>query len=90
MRKRFLIIPIAVLTLLAFGTVSSAHAFVGLVSLSVVLGAGFLCSVLVSEGIKHSKAELAKKVKEKQEVKQQTKDVKQVSDLKNQMAAEAN
>jgi len=92
MRKKMLIIPILVIALVAFGTAPSAHAFVGLTALSVALAAGFLTTVLATEGIKHSKAELAKKEKEKekQEVKQKTQDVNQVSGLKTQMAAEAN
>jgi hypothetical protein len=89
MRKKILIIPIVVISLLAFGTVSSAHAFVGLTALTIALASGFITTVLAAEGIKHSKAESAKKEKEKQEVKQKTQDVKQVSGLKAQMAAEA-
>lgn len=42
MRKKMLIIPIVVITLVAFGTVSSAHAFVGLTTLTVAIAAGFL------------------------------------------------
>ena len=45
---------------------------------------------LVAEKVEHSKAELAKKEREKQEVKQKTQDVKQVSGLKTQIAAGAN
>ena len=90
MRQKMLIIPIVVITLVAFGTVSSAHAVVDLVSLTFVLGVGFLTSVLAAEGIKHSKAELAQKEAKAQDAEKKTNDVMQVSDLKTQLAAEAN
>ena len=90
MRKKMLIIPIVVITLVAFGTVTSAHAIVGLTSLTVALAAGFLTTVLAAEGIKRSKAESAQKAVKKQDVEKKTKDDMQVSGLKTQLAAEAN
>ena len=42
MRKKSIIIPVAVLTLMAFGMVVPASAFVDPVSLTLILGAGFL------------------------------------------------
>ncbi|UCD33617.1 MAG: hypothetical protein JSW04_08320 [Desulfobacterales bacterium] len=90
MRKKAFIIPIAVLAIVAFGTVSSAHAVVDLIALTVVAGTGFLLSVFTAEGIKRSKAELAKKKAKEKDAKLQTQDVKQVSGLKTQLAAETN
>ncbi len=90
MRKKMLIIPIVVLTLVAFGTVSSAHAIVSLTSLTVALAAGFLTTVLAAEGIKHSKAESAQKEAKKQDVEKKTYDDMQVSGLEAQLASEEN
>ena len=90
MRKKMLIIPIVLITLVAFGTVSSAHAFVGLTTLTVVLAAGFITTVLATEGIKSSKAESAQKEAKKQDVEKKTNDDKQVSGLDIQLITEAN
>lgn len=90
MRKKIFIIPIAMVTLLAFGTVSSAHAFVDLFSLTVVLGAGFLTSVLAADEIEHTKAELAQKEAEKQAVGKKAQKFKHISGLEVPVAAEAN
>lgn len=90
MRKKMLIIPIVVITLVAFGTVSSAHAFVGLTTLTVALAAGFLTTVLAAEGIKRSKAESAQKEAKKQDVEKKTNDDMQVSGLETQLITEAN
>jgi hypothetical protein len=90
MRKKMLIIPIVLITLVAFGTVSSAHAFVGLTTLTVVLAAGFITTVLATEGIKRSKAESAQKEAKKQDVEKKTNDDKQVSGLDIQLITEAN
>ena len=90
MRKKMLIIPIVVITLVAFGTVSSAHAIVSLTSLTVALAAGFLTTVLAADGIKRSKAESAQKEAKTQDVKKKPNDDIQVSSLETQLAAEAN
>ena len=90
MRKNLLIIPIIVISLVAFGTVSSANAFVGLTTLTVAIASGFITTVLAAEGIKHSKAESAKKEAKKQDVEKKTKDDKQVSGLDAQLVTEAN
>ncbi|HSQ83418.1 MAG TPA: hypothetical protein VLM43_01740 [Desulfobacterales bacterium] len=91
MRKKLLIIPIIVIIFVAFGTVSSANAFVGLTTLTVAIASGFITTVLAAEGIKHSKAESAKKEAKKQDVEKKTKDDKQVSGLDNtQLITEAN
>jgi uncharacterized membrane protein YraQ (UPF0718 family) len=90
MRKKMLIIPILVITLVAFGTVPSAHAFVGLTALTVTIAAGFLTTVLASKGIKHSKAESAQKKAKKHDVEKKTRDDMKVSDLGTQLITEAN
>lgn len=90
MRKKMLIIPIVVITLVAFGTVSSAHAFVGLTTLTVAIAAGFFTTVLAAEGIKRSKAESAQKEVKKQDVEKKTNDDMQVSGLDTQLVTEAN
>lgn len=90
MRKKMLIIPMLVIALVAFGTAPSAHAFVGITALSVTIAAGFLTTVLASEGIKHSKAESAQKKAKKQDVEKKTKIDKQVSGLDNQLITETN
>ena len=60
MRKKALIIPIAVIALLAFGTVTSAHAFIDPISLSVIIGAGFLTLVAANEAIKNTNTKTVK------------------------------
>ena len=90
MRKNLLIIPIIVISLVAFGTVSSANAFVGLTTLSVAIASGFLTTVLAAEGIKHSKAESAIKEAKKQDVDKKTNDYRQVSGLDTQLVTEVN
>jgi len=50
----------------------------------------FITTVLAAEGIKHSKAESAKKEAKKQDVEKKTKDDKQVSGLDAQLVTEAN
>lgn len=90
MRKNMLIIPIIVISLVAFGTVSSANAFVGLTTLTVALASGFITTVLTAEGIKHSKAESAKKEAKKRDVEKKTNDDKQVSGLNAQLVTETN
>ena len=84
MRKNLLIIPIIVISLVAFGTVSSANAFVGLTTLTVAIASGFLTTVLASEGIKHSKAESAKKEAKKQDVEKKTNEVVLLPSLQKQ------
>ena len=90
MRKNMLIIPIILISLVAFGTVSSANAFVGLTAVTVALAAGFLTTVFTAEGIKHSKAESAQKEAKKQGVKKKTNDDMQVSGLDSQPIPETN
>jgi cell division ATPase FtsA len=90
MRKNMLIIPIIVISLVAFGTVSSANAFVGLTAVTVALAAGFLTTVFTAEGIKHSKAESAQKKAKKHDVEKKTRDDMKVSDLGTQLITEAN
>ena len=60
MRKKSLIIPIAIIALVAFGSVTSANAFIDPISLSVIIGASFLTLVTANETIKHIKTESAK------------------------------
>jgi flagellar motor component MotA len=60
MRKKALIIPVAVIALLAFGTVTSAHAFIDPISLSVIIGAGFLTLVAANEAIKNTNTKTVK------------------------------
>ena len=60
MRKKSLIIPIAIIALVAFGSVTSANAFIDPISLSVIIGSSFLTLVTASETIKHIKTESAK------------------------------
>jgi len=90
MRKKMLIIPLVVITLVAFGTVSSAHAFVGMAALSVAIAAGFITTALATKGIKDSKAESAQKEANKQNVEKKTKDHIQVSGLEAQPVTDAN
>ena len=60
MRKKALIIPITFIALLAFGTVTSAQAFVDPISLSIIIGASFLTLVTANEAIKHENTKPAK------------------------------
>lgn len=46
-----------ILTLISFGTVSSAYAFVDLVSLTLIIGTGFFALVTGAETSKHPKQE---------------------------------
>jgi uncharacterized membrane protein (DUF441 family) len=89
MKKKMLIIPIVVITLVAFGTVSSAHAIVSLTSLTVALAAGFLTTVLAADGIKRTKAELAQKKAKTQDAEKKTNEIMHVSGLNAQVSAEA-
>jgi len=54
MRKKTLVIPAIIIVLLAFGTVTSAQAFVDPISLSVIIGASFFTLVTANEAIKHT------------------------------------
>jgi len=56
MRKKTIFISIAIITLVAFGTVSSAYAFADPISISIVLGAGFITLVTAAEQVKDTKA----------------------------------
>lgn len=85
MRKKALIIPIAIIVLLGFGTVTSVHAFVDPISLSVIIGASFFTLVTANEVIKHSNTEPAKERAKALELKQTSKDSSKVSSVATQM-----
>ena len=55
--KKTLITLMIILTLISFGTVSSAYAFVDLVSLTLIIGTGFFALVTGAELSKHPKEE---------------------------------
>ena len=57
MRKRSIIIPIAVVTLLVFGMVAPASAFVDPVSMTLILGAGFLTFYAAKTTVDYHKTE---------------------------------
>jgi flagellar motor component MotA len=70
MKKKALIIPIAIIALLAFGTVTSAQAFVDPISLSVIIGASFLTLVTANEVIKNPTTKPVQKQAKTPELKQ--------------------
>lgn len=70
MRKKKILISIAILTLVTFGSVSSAQAFVDPVSISIALGIGFFTLVSASEGIKNTDTATAQKQTKELESKQ--------------------
>lgn len=74
MRKKTIIISIAIITLVAFGTVSTAYAFADPISISIALGVGFLTLVTVAEEVKDTKATMAQQQAEEQQAKQKTGD----------------
>jgi uncharacterized membrane protein len=90
MRKKMFVIPIIVIALVAFGTVSSANAFVGLTSLTVAIAAGFLTTVFAAKGVEHSKAKSIEKEAKKQNVEKKTNNGIHLSGLKTHLADEAN
>ena len=57
MRKRSIIIPVAVVTLLAFGMFAPASAFVDPVSMTLILGAGFLTFYAAKTTVDYDKTE---------------------------------
>jgi hypothetical protein len=57
MRKKSIIVPIAVVTLLAFGMVAPASAFVDPVSMTLILGAGFLTFYAAKTTVDYQKSE---------------------------------
>jgi flagellar motor component MotA len=85
MRKKALIIPIAIIALLAFGTVTSANAFIDPISLSVIIGACFLTLVTANEAIKHTDTKPAKEQVKTPELKQKDGDSSKVSQVFTQM-----
>ena len=86
MRKKALIIPIAIIVLLAFGTVTSARAFVDPISLSVIIAASFLTLVTANEVIKHSSTKPVPEQANAPELKQKANDSSKVSRVVTQMA----
>jgi len=67
MRKKTIFISIAIVALVTFGTVSSAYAFADPISISIVLGAGFITLVTAAEQVKDTKAVTAQQqTKERQ------------------------
>lgn len=85
MRKKSLIIPIAIIVLLAFGAVTSAQAFVDPISLSVIIGASFFTLVTANEVIKHSKPKPVQEQTKTWELKKKTDDSSKVSSVVTQM-----
>ena len=79
MRKKALIVPIAIIALVAFGTVTSANAFVDPISLSVSIGASFLTLVTANEMIKHTNTEPAKEQANTPELNQKINDSTKLS-----------
>gem|GEM_PF-3498553 len=61
MMKKSLIILTAILALTVFGTVSSAHAFIDPVSLTVILGVTMIVTVTGAEIFYHKKEALPEK-----------------------------
>ena len=57
--KKNLIIFVALLNIVSFGSVSSAHAFIDPASLTLILGAAFITAVAGSEAAKHAQEESA-------------------------------
>ena len=79
MRKKSLIIPMAIVVLLAFGTVTSANAFVDPISLSVLIGTTFLTLVTANEVVKHTSDEPVKEQAKAYELKQKVDDTSKIS-----------
>ncbi len=86
MRKKALIIPIAIIVLLAFGAVTSANAFVDPISLSVIIGVGFLTLVTANEAIKNANTQPVQEQAKAQELKQKFNDSSNVSRVVTQVA----
>ncbi len=86
MRKKALIIPIAIIVLLAFGAVTSANAFVDPISLSVIIGVGFLTLVTANEAIKNANTQPVQEQANAQELKQKVNDSSNVSRVVTQVA----
>ncbi len=86
MRKKALIIPIAIIVLLAFGTVTSARAFVEPISLSVIIAAGFFTLVTANEVIKHTNTKPVKEQANASEIRQKADISSKVSRVVTQMA----
>lgn len=86
MRKKVLIIPIAIIVLLAFGAVTSANAFVDPISLSVIIGVGFLTLVTANEAIKNANIQPVQEQANAQELKQKVNDSSNVSRVVTQVA----
>ena len=70
MRKKTILISIAIITLVAFGLVSSAYAFADPISISIALGAGFFTLITAAEGIKQTQAVTAQKQTKELQTKQ--------------------
>lgn len=85
MRKKAIVIPTVIVVLLVFGTVTSAHAFVDPISLSVIIGASFLTLVTANEVIKHTSTEPTQERAKTQEFKQKVDDSSKVSSVTTQM-----
>ena len=86
MRKKALITPIAIIVLLAFGAVTSANAFVDPISLSVIIGVGFLTLVTANEAIKNANTQPVQEQANAQELKQKVNDSSNVSRVVTQVA----
>jgi len=74
MRKKTILISIAIITLVAFGTVSTAYAFADPISISIALGAGFFTLVTAAEGIKQTQSATAQKQTKELQTKQKAGD----------------
>ena len=88
MRKKTILISIAAITLVAFGMVSSAYAFADPVSISIVLGAGFITLVTAVESIKQTKAVTAQKQTKELQTKQKAGDLAPAPSLVTQTAVQ--
>jgi flagellar motor component MotA len=79
MRKKALIIPMAIVVLLVFGIGTSANAFVDPISLSVIIGASFLTLVTANEMAKHTNTGPVKAQAKANELKQNVADTSKIS-----------
>jgi flagellar motor component MotA len=79
MRKKALIIPIAIVVLLTFGVATSAHAFVDPISLSIIIGASFFTLVTANEVIKRGTTKPVQEQANAPELKQKVDDSSKIS-----------
>lgn len=81
MIKKSVVIFVAIIALMSFGTVSSAQAFIDPASLSIILGATMISIVVESEHVQHVKEEHAKSQEQQKKDTEQTKKADHVSCL---------